>query len=174
MYPPQDPYSSSQDPYSSQNPYASPPQGAAPYASQNPYASPGAQPYPQQGSYAPPSYAPQGPYASPPQAAYPPQYPYMAPSINMIAGNPRAKRAMIQGFISLAFSLLTLFTLVGYAGLITGTLAIVYGFMGMNAASKLPNKAGRGQALTGVVLGFIAWGIVILSFIIRSAHGTSG
>ncbi len=90
---------------------------------------------------------------------------------NLAQVNPRAKRAMINGFISLGFSLLTLATLIGYAGLITGTFAIIYGFIGLNRSRQLPNNLGRNQAITGIVLGFVAWFIVIISFIIRSATG---
>ncbi len=76
---------------------------------------------------------------------------------------------MINGIFSIVLGLLTLFTLVGFAGLITGTFAIVYGFMGLSLAKRLPNNAGRAQAIVGIVLGFLGWFLVILSFIIRSA-----
>jgi len=79
---------------------------------------------------------------------------------------------MINGFISLALSLLTLITLAGFAGIFTGTLAIIYGCMGLNRAMQLPNRSGRGQAITGIVLGLAAWFMVIFSLIIRHAvHG---
>src|SRR5436190_1087054 len=105
MYPPQDPY---------------PPQHPL-----------GGMPYSPQGSYAPQqplgamSYSPQGPYVS--------QDPYMASQAYEAPRNLRAKRAIINGFVSLILSVFTIATLAGFAGLITGTLAIVYGFMGLSA-----------------------------------------
>ena len=73
--------------------------------------------------------------------------PYEAPR------NLRATRAIINGFISLVLSVFTLFTLAGFAGLITGTLAIVYGCLGLRAARQLPSDLGRRQAIIGIVLG---------------------
>jgi hypothetical protein len=81
--------------------------------------------------------------------------------------NLRAKRAIINGIISLVLSLFTIFTLAGFAGLITGTLALVYGFTGLRAAKQLPNNMGRRQAIIGMVLGSIAWFVVLLLLIIR-------
>jgi hypothetical protein len=66
-------------------------------------------------------------------------------------------------------SFITLFALVGYAGLITGTFAIIYGFIGLNMAKRLQGGTGRGQAIAGIVLGFAAWFLVIISFIVRAA-----
>jgi len=79
---------------------------------------------------------------------------------------------MINGIISLVLSLLTLFTLVGFAGLITGTFAIIYGFMGLKTARQLPNRLGYGQAVAGIILGFAGWFLVILSLVIRGAAGS--
>ncbi len=76
---------------------------------------------------------------------------------------------MINGIISIVLSFITLFALVGYAGLITGTLVIIYGFIGLNAAKRLPGNPGRGKAITGIVLGFAAWFLVVVSFMIRLA-----
>jgi len=89
--------------------------------------------------------------------------PYEAPR------NLRAKRAIINGFVSLVLSVFTLVTLAGFAGLITGTLAIVYGFMGLGTAKQLPGDMGRRQAIIGIALGFMAWFVVILSLIVRAA-----
>lgn len=138
-----------------------------PYSSQQPS---GTDPYSQQGSY-PPQY--QYPYPSqqpgaapyyPQQSPYPPQYP-------PLQRNVRARSAMINGIISLALSLLTLFTLIGFAGLITGTFAIIYGFIGLRTARQLPNRVGYGQAIAGILLGIAGWLLVILSFIIRGSSG---
>jgi hypothetical protein len=87
----------------------------------------------------------------------------------MNARNPRAKRAMINGIISICLGVITLLSLVGAAGLITGTFAIIYGFIGLNRAKRLPNNVGRGQAIAGIVLGFVAWCLVILSLLLRNS-----
>jgi len=151
-----------------------------PYSPQQPS---GANPYPQQSSY-PPQYPPQqGTYPPQYQSPYPPQqpaanpyypqqgpYPY-PPQYLPLQRNVRARSAMINGIISLILSLLTLFTLVGFAGLITGTFAIIYGFVGLRTARQLPTRLGYGQAITGIILGFTGWFLVILSLVIRGGLG---
>lgn len=113
-----------------------------------------------------------GAYNATQQPSYISQNSYVAPQSTIAQGNPRAKRAMINGFISLALSLLTLITLAGFAGIFTGTLALIYGCMGLNRAMQLPDRSGRGQAIAGIVLGLAAWFMVIFSLIIRHAvHG---
>lgn len=158
---------SQQDPYSAQQP-----SGAEAYSQPGSYPPP--YPYPPQQQPAAGSYYPQqDPYPYPPQqpgaglyqGPYPPQYP-------MMQRNVRARSAMINGLISLGLSLLTLFTLIGFAGLITGTFAIIYGFTGLKVAKQFPNRPGYGQAIAGIVLGFLGWLLVILSFILRGAVGS--
>ena len=169
--------------YSQPGPYPSQqPSGGTPYYQPEAYPppQPNGSPYPQSPyppqqpatNYFPPQQAGGVPYYQ--QNPYPPQPVYRAPQFGIVASNPRAKRAMINGFISLVLSLITLFTLVGYAGVITGTFAIVYGFIGLNQSNKLPNNVGRTQAITGIALGFVAWFIVILSLIMRMALSTMG
>ena len=161
-----------QDPYAPQYPYQP---DAGPYQSQ-----PAAPPYPSQYPYQPQSgaapYAPQYPYQPQPGAApypqqypYQPQYPYPPQQFGAIQRNPRASRAMIYGILSIVLGVLTLATLVGYAGLITGTFAIIYGFIGLNRAKRLPGNVGRAQAIVGIVLGSAAWFLVIASLIVRAA-----
>jgi hypothetical protein len=169
-YPPQGPYPSTGDapyPYSpaqpGTNPYSYSQPGAYPYPpaqpGTNPYSQPGAYPYPPQGAY-PPGAAP---YA--PQGSYIPQ--------GQKIRNRRANRAMIYGFISIFLGLFTLLQEVGAAGIITGAFAIFYGFTALKVAKQLPGNAGRGQAITGIVLGFIACFLVIVSLIIRSTMSGS-
>lgn len=74
---------------------------------------------------------------------------------------------MIYGFISIFLALITLLQEVGAAGVITGTFAIFYGFTALKIAKQLPGNAGRPQAITGIVLGFVAWFLVIVSLLIR-------
>ncbi len=176
---------SSQEPDSSQprmEPY--PPSGDAPYP--YPPSQPGANPYPYppQGAYAPPEVGPypyypsqleMAPYPYPPQGAYPPPgiAPYPPQGSYVPQGqkiqNRRANRAMIYGFISIFLAMITLLQEVGAAGIITGTFAIIYGFTALKIAKQLPGNAGRNKAITGIVLGFVAWFLVIVSLIIRSS-----
>src|SRR5579883_713506 len=165
----QDPYAP-QDVYAQQqrlaqgNLYAQP--GAYPPPSQ-PYAQPGTYPPPQQPYVQPGAYPPpQQPYPYAQAGAYPPPV-YAQPG--MKARNPWASRALYSGVISLVLSLLTLFSLVGFAGLITGTFAIFRGVTGLNLSKQLPGNAGRAQAIAAIALGSLAWLLVLLSFALRSA-----
>ncbi len=78
-----------------------------------------------------------------------------------VPSNQDAKRAIINGVISIIVSTFTLLTIAGFAGLIIGTFAIIYGIMGLRLALFLPNKVGWRQAVVGIALGLIAWCIVI-------------
>ncbi len=80
---------------------------------------------------------------------------------------------MVYGIISLVLSLLTLTTLIGFSGLITGTFAVIYGFMGLNRARQLPNNLGRGKAITGIILGFVALFLVVVAIIVQVSRGAS-
>jgi len=82
--------------------------------------------------------------------------------------NQQAKRAIINGVISLIVSAFTFLTIAGFAGLVIGTFAIIYGFMGLRMAWQLPGKTGRGLALIGIVLGLLAWCIVIAASIFHA------
>ena len=151
-------------------PYPPPPQGAYPYPPPQPGVAPyppppGAYPYPPQGAYPYPPPPGQVPYPYPPQASYVPQGQKLT--------NRRATNAMIYGFISLALSFITLLEAFGAAGIITGILAIFYGFTALKIANRFPSHPGRGQAITGIVLGFVACFLVIVSLIIRSSAGGS-
>jgi hypothetical protein len=95
--------------------------------------------------------------------------PDTAPTQSKLApSNQQAKRAIINGVISLVVSTFTFFTIAGFAGLVIGTFAIIYGIMGVRLAWRLPNKAGWGQALIGIALGLLAWCIVIAASIFRA------
>ena len=158
------------------------------YSSQEPDSSkPRTEPYPPQGTYPPPEDAPYPyppsqpgansyPYPPPPQGTYPPPGagPYSYPpqgsyiSQGQKIKNGRANRALIYGLISIFLALITLAQKVGAAGVITGTFAIIYGFTSLKVAKQLPGNGGRTQAIIAIVLGFVAWFIVIVSLIIRS------
>jgi len=191
MYPPQDAYPPQQQPFGvpyspqdasyPQQPFGMPYLPESPYPPQQqpfgvPY-SPQDASYPQQPfgavSYFPessyPAQQPFGVVPYSPQGPYPLQEPFMVPQPYEAPRNLRATRAIINGLISLILSVFTLFTLAGFAGLITGTLAIIYGCLGLRAARQLPSNMGRRQAIIGIVLGCTAWVVVIVSLIVRAA-----
>jgi hypothetical protein len=166
---------SSPDPYT--QPYTKP-SDAVPYYQPNYYAQsqPGAVPPYLQGPYPPqPPPGTMPPYP-PQQGTYPPAMPYGIPYANMMPRNPRATRAMTYGFIAIVFSLITLIAAlggaIGIAGIFTGMAALVYGFQGLSWAKRLPNNDGFGKSLTGVILGFIALGIVAIALLINIARGS--
>jgi hypothetical protein len=148
--------------YSSQEPGSSQPQ-MDPYAAQGTYPPPEstAYPYPSppQGGYQYPPQQGAGPYPYPPQGTYMPQ--------GRKIQNRRANRAMLCGIFSIFLALVTLVQEVGAAGVITGTFAIIYGFTALKVAKQLPGNVGHTKAITAIVLGFVAWFLVIVSLIIR-------
>ncbi|GLY01291.1 MULTISPECIES: DUF4190 domain-containing protein [Actinoplanes] len=103
-------------------------------------------------AYAPPPqpyYAPQQQAGYPPQSPYPPQPMYQPVVIGHI-GPPTsglAVASMVLGIISA----LTFFCTFGVVSL----LAIIFGHIGLNE-TKDNRKSGKGMAITGLVLGYIA------------------
>jgi uncharacterized membrane protein HdeD (DUF308 family) len=89
----------------------------------------------------------------------------------MKVGNPQANWAMWSGIISLVLSLITLFSLIGSAGIITGIFAIIRGIVALISATKLPGNPGRGRAIAAIVMGSLGILIVVFSFMIRTANG---
>lgn len=181
-YAPQDVYAQQQQ-LARENPYGAPPSAPPPaYGAPSSYTQPGAyapppQDYTQPGSYAPPpqNYAQPGAYAPPQQSYGTPGYGYAAPSYTQIGGrvsNPLANRALYSGIIAIVFSLLTLFTLIGFAGLITGTYAIIRGSIALKQSSTVLNNSGRGVAIAAIILGVLAWVFVLLSFALRGIPGS--
>jgi hypothetical protein len=81
--------------------------------------------------------------------------------------NPFARWAMINGIISIVLATIVLLSNVGFAGIITGSYAIIRGIRGLNYAKQFDGQPGRGQAITGIVLGVCAILMVILSFVLR-------
>ncbi len=89
--------------------------------------------------------------------------------VELAPSNQQAKRAIINGVIAFFVSLLALETVAGFAGLVIGAFAMLYGFLGLRRASRL-NKAGRGQAVIGIALGLLACSIVLAAIILRAPH----
>jgi hypothetical protein len=82
--------------------------------------------------------------------------------------NPWATRALFSGVISVILGLITLASLVGFAGLITGTFAIWRGITALNYAKRLPGNPGRGMAIAAITLGVLGWIFVLVSFVLRA------
>jgi len=129
-------------------------------AKQDPYGQAGVYPPP------PPTYGQAGAYPPLPQPAY------GGPSSvrpGLHVGNPLASRALYMGVVSLILSVITVSSLAGFAGLITGTAAIYRGVRALNQSKRLPGDAGRGRAVVAITLGVLAWVLVLVSFALRSA-----
>lgn len=177
-YAPQDVYAQQQrlaqgDPSAQAGAYPLPqqPYGQPTYTNPGAYLPPQQQAPGQPGAYLPP----QQPYGQP--GAYPPpQQFYGAPPVypqqGMRASNPWANRALYSGVLSLILALVTLFSLVGFAGLITGSFAIYRGITGLTLSNRLPGNAGRVQAIAAIVLGVLAWLLVLMSFALRGISGS--
>lgn len=173
-YAPQQPYGQP-GAYPPQQAYGQPAYGQpGVYSPQQAYGQPGAyapqQPYGQPGAY-----APQQPYGQP--GAYAPQQPYgypvaqqqAAPSYIKVRGNSWANSALYSGIFSIILALITFFSQLGYAGLITGTFAIYRGSVALVRANRLPGNPGRVQAIAAIALGVLAWVLVVVSLVTRSA-----
>ena len=53
--------------------------------------------------------------------------------------NPLATRALLYGVLSLFLGLLTLLSVVGFAGAVTGTFALFYGVLACQQANRSPS-----------------------------------
>ena len=89
----------------------------------------------------------------------------------MRGGNAWANRALYSGIISIILALVTVFSQVGFAGLITGAFAIYRGITALIVANRQPGNPGRTQAIAAIVLGIAAWLLVFISFGLRSSIG---
>jgi hypothetical protein len=82
----------------------------------------------------------------------------------------RARQALISGILSLLFGAITLVSLIGIAGLFTGTLAIVRGAAVLKQSKHAPGNSGRRAALAAMIMGTVALICVLLSIVIRWQH----
>jgi hypothetical protein len=135
------------------------PPPAQPYGQPQPYPQQ-PQPYGQPGAYPPPAQ----PYGQP--QPYPPAQQNYAQSA-MMGGNRWANWALYSGILSIVLALITFAAQIGAAGLITGAFAIFRGIMALNRANKMPGNPGRSKAIAGIVLGVLAWVIVLASLALR-------
>ncbi len=129
----------------------------------------GAPDYPIAPEYAPPGYrppagqaqpAPQAPYGQParygqqapqypslPQAPAPPSYNAQYPQPS--TGNGKATAALVLGIASIVLCWTSVLDIIPIA------LAIVFGILGRNDAVRLPNRGGRGMAVSGLICALV-------------------
>ncbi len=168
----------------------------------NPYPQLGQPPYPQYPQYPQPGYPPTGqpqypqpgypqtgqpqyPQPGQPVPGYPPPYgqppgayPYGQPGLQPIVAqgsNPWATRSLVYACIALGIDLVGLLTSYGAFSIVTAVFAVVYGHIGLYRANQAHIRTGHGQAIAGLILGYIAVAFAILviigSALVRSSTG---
>lgn len=105
---------------------------------------------------------PQNPYQQqPPVYGTPIMY---APVMVRPPGNGLATAALVTGIVGAFFGLSVPIPFLGIASAIVaapvGIVAVALGFPGLSKAKRM--GAGRGAALTGIILGFFAIGITVI------------
>lgn len=112
--------------------------------------------------YDPPQQQP--PAYQPPHAYMPPQ-----PPVAQQQANPLAITAMIAAFVSPASWIFAWIPVIGYVlavvAPVSAILAVIFGHIALSQIKKT-GQAGRGMALTGVIVGYILIGVSILIFIL--------
>lgn len=137
------------------NPYPPDPSGSS--SSYDPYSQPG-ETYPQYNQSGDPysQYSqPQNPYSQPnPPAPYAPplvQPVYLQPVMIAQPTNGKATAALVLGLLSLLFWVLT------------GIPAVILGHMALNEINASNGtQGGKGSAITGLILGYVAVGILAI------------
>ncbi len=168
---PTNPYAQPQQ--SQQNPYAQSSQPGSPYGQQpqqqNPYAQPG-NPYgqqqqPQQGNpYA--SSGPQhNPYA-PQQGNNPYASPYATTGYQPYAQRPKTNTLAILSIVFSGVAGLSLLTFVfAFFAVLAGPAGAILGHVALGK-TKTTGESGRGLALAGIIVGWIATGIALIGVIV--------
>jgi hypothetical protein len=181
-----DPYQ--QYPPHQPDPYGYPPQQSDPYqVPSDPYQAPQVQPYsppsgpmlPDPQPYSPPSGsmmpAPQ-PYMPPPGSMMPAPQPYMTPppygyAVPLVVAMPGRRNSEVAVWA----------LVMGLIGIVTGwcllglpcIAAVILGHVGL-ADTKSGEKSGRGQAVAGLVLGYIALAPAVILFFWAFLGGVMG
>jgi hypothetical protein len=143
------------------------PPGYLPPTSKQP-AAPDRPVWPPQDSPGPQGYPPQQPYGGyqPPQQPYggytphPPPPPGYPPYGQARPGNGKATTAMVLGIIAIPFFWLTLFDLA------VAVPAIVLGALAIRDANRLPDRAGRGKGMAGLICGIVAVVLVVVTLVV--------
>lgn len=95
----------------------------------------------------------------------PPQYVYYAPV--RPPSNGMAVTALVMGIIAITFGIwspVPFFGLVAASiAFVPGVLAVIFGHVGLNASAS--SRVGRGQSITGLVLGYVTVGLIVITTI---------
>jgi hypothetical protein len=83
----------------------------------------------------------------------------------MQGSNPWATRSLVYGCIAIGLDILGLLTPIGFFSIFGAVFAVIYGHIGLNNANKAHISTGRGQAIAGLILGYIAVAFAILVLI---------
>lgn len=82
--------------------------------------------------------------------------------------NGQAVTSLVLGIIAIVTGVWSPIPLIGmfpaFIAFPLAVLAIVFGHTGLSASNKI--GVGRGQAITGMILGYITLGIILLTFLI--------
>lgn len=98
--------------------------------------------------------------------SYPPQHqpPQYVVQIQSPPSNGQAIAALVLGIIGAAVGVWAFVPLLGVIaamlGFIPALLAVILGHLGMRASQRMQG-AGRGQSITGLVLGYLTLGIIV-------------
>src|SRR6478735_12833830 len=97
--------------------------------------------------------------------------------------NGLAITSMILGIVAVVIGVWALVPVLGLVaavlGFVPAVMAVILGHIGMTRSRQM-NDIGRGQAMTGLVTGYIALGIIVLTtafwmlFVVGTAASTTG
>lgn len=108
---------------------------------------------------APPPSPPSSPSGPPPQLYYPPQG--VASQQYMVTAAPSNGIGTAAGVLGIVGAVLMFIPFVNYIAVLLGVLAVTFGGVGINRSKRL-GGAGKGMAITGLVLGLISIAISVL------------
>lgn len=157
---------------SQQNPYAQSSQPGSPYGQQpqqqNPYAQP-SNPYGQQQSQQGNPYAASGPQHNPyapQQGSNPYTAPYATTGYQPYAQRPKTNTLAILSIVFSGVAGLSLLTFVfAFFAVLAGPAGAILGHVALGK-TKTTGESGRGLALAGIIVGWIATGIALIGIIV--------
>lgn len=85
----------------------------------------------------------------------------MAPQPYFVAAPPSNGIGTAAGVLGIVGAVLMFIPIIDYLAIILGVLAVIFGAVGINRSKRL-GGAGKGMAITGLVLGLISIAIPVL------------